>query len=146
MDVRKSVIEDFEGMVQGVGYDQVYGRIFGILWVSDKEKSLDEICKESSYALSTVSIVLKEMWKFGIVRRIKRKGDRKIYYKTDLKISDLFNVFLSKLFLEGLYHMQEREKDLKSLELKDKDKAIVDKYLKEMKEFRKMLEEISLLR
>jgi len=48
-------------MVQGVGYDQVYGRIFGILWVSDKEKSLDEICKESSYALSTVSIVLKEM-------------------------------------------------------------------------------------
>jgi len=42
--------------------------------------------------------------------------------------------------------MQEREKDLKSLELKDKDKAIVDKYLKEMKEFRKMLEEISLLR
>jgi len=54
-------IEDFEGMVQGVGYDQVYGRIFGILWVSDKEKSLDEICKESSYALSTVSIVLKEM-------------------------------------------------------------------------------------
>ncbi|MEA1993542.1 MAG: hypothetical protein U9N35_04000 [Euryarchaeota archaeon] len=42
--------------------------------------------------------------------------------------------------------MQERENDLKDLELKDKDKIIADKYLREMKEFRKMLEEISFLR
>lgn|SRR3989338_340897 len=82
-----SVCDDF-------GLNRFVAQLYGVLYMSDRPLSLDELTETLEASKGNVSINIRELEKWGAVRKIWVKGSRKDYYEAEL---DIKKIFLSKL-------------------------------------------------
>ena len=82
--MRGSVIDDFIDtwgeMGSSWGINRSVARVHGLLIVTKRHWTLDEISERLSISRSNVSTSLKELRSWGVVKKIRRDGDRKEYY------------------------------------------------------------------
>jgi DNA-binding transcriptional regulator GbsR (MarR family) len=78
--------------------NKVGGQIYALLFLSDEPLSLDEISEKLAVSKSNVSINIRLLEEYGLVRKVWVKGSRKDYY-------DAERVYPRKVlrdFLEGI--------------------------------------------
>ena len=68
-----SVCDDF-------GLNRFVAQLYGVLYMSDRPLSLDELTETLEASKGNVSINIRELEKWGAVRKIWVKGSRKDYY------------------------------------------------------------------
>jgi len=78
-----SVCDDF-------GLNRFVAQLYGILYMSDRPLSLDEISERLGASKGNVSINIRELERWGAVRKIWVKGSRKDYYEAELDIKKIF--------------------------------------------------------
>jgi len=96
-DIEKDIIDTFAEISQTLGYSEAHGRILAALMVSMKELSLDDLAKKTRYSTGMVSISLDLLEVLGIVKKIKKPQDRKLYVKMD---GDLLEVLKTAIMLK----------------------------------------------
>jgi|GEM_PF-1482730 len=62
------------------GLNPLYGRLYTSLFLSAEPISLPQLTKRLNVAKSTVSVAIRQLVSFGVVRRENRPGDRRDYY------------------------------------------------------------------
>lgn len=65
------------------GLDEVSSIAIGILYVEPKEIALDELSERTGYSLSAVSTSMKMLENFGLIKRVKKPGSKKVYFYMD---------------------------------------------------------------
>jgi DNA-binding transcriptional regulator GbsR (MarR family) len=72
---RLGIVSEMEGM------PRIAGRIFGLLLLSPRECSLDEIADRLRVSKASASTDVRRIADLGYVERVSRPGDRRDYYR-----------------------------------------------------------------
>lgn len=78
---RKQLIEDFGHAYSAFGQPRVRGRIVGLLLSDEESLSLDDIVRLLQVSKGPVSVETRNLEEFGMIRTVKKPGDRKIYFE-----------------------------------------------------------------
>jgi len=80
-EVKKNIYSAFSNTASSMGYDEVHGRTIAALILNGGEMSLQELSKETGYSSSSISLSLDLLEILGIIDKVKKQGDRKLYVK-----------------------------------------------------------------
>lgn len=63
------------------GVSRLFGQIYTLLYLKNEPLSLDQIVEELSVSKASISIACRQLYAFGAVRRVTKKGDRRDFYE-----------------------------------------------------------------
>jgi len=87
-EARRIIMDHFAGAARRFGFNELYGYIYGVLFLAREPMSLGEIAGATGYSLSHVSTALKSMERIGLVVRIKKPGDKKAYFRATKSLKE----------------------------------------------------------
>lgn len=138
-DAKDRIYSTFAAVASSMGYNEVHGRIIAALLVAGKSLSLDELCKMTRYSAGSISLSLDLLELVGIIKKLKNKGDRKLYVKIDGDLLDgLRKAFLFKLQKEinaTLIEFDKHKSDKsvkKPIKILEKEVKRLDKYVADL--------------
>jgi len=96
--LEKKILNTFTELAGTLGYSPVHGRIIGVLLIKGRPVSLQELAKSTGYSSSMVSLSLDLLEILGVIRKVKKSADRKLYVElTGDLLSCLKNALLVKV-------------------------------------------------
>lgn len=123
-EARRIIMEHFAGAARRFGLNELYGYIYGVLFLAKDPLSLGEVAEATGYSLSHVSTALKFMERVGLVVRLKKPGDRKVYYTVPKLLRDWRRATYYSSLLEDVRQTRMNlERALKELEGEDGEEA-----------------------
>jgi DNA-binding transcriptional regulator GbsR (MarR family) len=90
----RRVVDDFGQLFARYGLPLTFGRVFGLLLISDDPLSLDDIAALLGVSKSSSSVTTRELERLGVARRFAIPGSRRIVYELG---DDLEPIFESQL-------------------------------------------------
>ena len=132
----EDLLDNFELLFKARGMSALHGRVFGTLLISDKALSQEEIAEKTGYSIPAISIALDELSRLRLIRKERKSGDRKYYYSTDAKLSQIFYSFLESIHDE---HVVPFLRALRSKKQKNKN---VEKFIESLEDLRQYLESL----
>ncbi|UCG94944.1 MAG: MarR family transcriptional regulator [archaeon] len=88
MDAEKEIYSLFSNVASSLGYSEVHGRIIAALLVSRGPLSLDELRARIGYSAASVSLSLDFLEMLGVIRRVKKPSDKKLYVEVQGDLLD----------------------------------------------------------
>jgi DNA-binding transcriptional regulator GbsR (MarR family) len=149
--IREKIFSTFADVAKSLGYSEIYGRIIACLLVHDEPVPLTEVARETGYSSSMVSLSIDFLETVGMVRRVKKPGDRKLYLQSTGNLLDgLRKAILLKIekkIPSSLQEFEKYEKELKQLEGKESKRLLkamktLEKEIKRMYRYVKVLSKI----
>jgi DNA-binding transcriptional regulator GbsR (MarR family) len=151
--IREQIFSTFAEIAKNLGYSEVYGRIIACLLVHQEPVALTQVAKETGYSSPMVSLSIDFLETVGMVRRVKRPGDRKLYLQSNGSLLDGLKkavlVKIEKNILTSLQEFEKYKEQLKQMKSEEKDgllKAMetLEKEIKRMDSYVKILSKIKL--
>ncbi len=78
------------------GINRTVGQIYALLYVQGKPLNADEIAEHLSFSRSNVSMGLKELQSWRLVKLMHQPGDRREYFEPPKDIWDIFKALLEE--------------------------------------------------
>jgi len=127
-EIKKDIYSTFSDIASSIGYSEIHGRIIAALLVSDGKLSLQDLAKETGYSISTISLSLDLLEFLGMIKKIKKAGDRKLYVELqgDL-LEGLKRAFILKIqknIIDSLNSFEKYKEILKKSRDKNKKKVM----------------------
>lgn len=113
-EAKRIMMEHFANTAGRFGLNELYGYIYGVLFFEDEPMSLGEIADRTGYSLSHVSTALKLLESIGLVRRVKKPGDKRAYFTAIKNIREWRKEAYYRKIAEDV--QQTRENLLRALE------------------------------
>jgi len=96
--IESKVLNTFASVATTLGYSPIHGKIIGALLIKGKPVPLQSIAKSAGYSISMVSISIDFLEVTGVVKRVKKTGDRKLYIELQADLLEaLKTLILSKV-------------------------------------------------
>lgn len=118
-EIERKIFSTFAEVASSLGYSPLHGQIIAVLMVRGRALSLQEIARETGYSVSMISLSLDLLEVLGIIRKVKKTADRKLY--VDLS-GDLLEALknaiilkLSKSITSSLGEFEEGKRKLESI-------------------------------
>ena len=92
----KKVYSTFGEVAKALGYSPIHGRIIAALSANKRELSLTSLAQETGNSVSMISISLDLLEMMGIVKKIRKQGDRNLYIALQ---GDLLETFKNALVI-----------------------------------------------
>ncbi len=152
-DIKDKIYSTFANIARSFGYSEVYGRIIACLLMHEDSVSLSEVAKETGYSPSMVSLSIDFLETVGMVKRVKKPGDRKLYLQSNGSLLDGLKrailVRLEKNISNSFQEFSEYKKELKKLKEKENErlfKAIekLESEIRRMDRYIKVLSRVKL--
>ena len=133
----------FASVATALGYSEVHGRIISALLVAGRPLSMDEIIKQTKYSPASISLSLDLLEIIGIVRKMKDRGDRKLYARLE---GDLIEGLRNAMILKLQKEINSTLGELQSLKNAKTKKSIfmVEKEVKRLQEYIRRLSEVKM--
>lgn len=152
-DVKDRILTTFSEVASSLGYSPLHGKIIGVLLVRGEPVSLQELARETRYSVSMLSLSLDLLELLGVVRKVKRTGDRKLYIQLHgdllecLKKAVIMKV--QKSIEQSFQEFGQSRERLDGMDGKEKERAletlnILEKELKRLEIYINMLSKIRL--
>ncbi|MDD5163136.1 MAG: hypothetical protein PHD95_02930 [Candidatus ainarchaeum sp.] len=146
-EIEKQIFSSFAAVAKTIGYSDLHGKIIAALTVENKPVSLQELAKKLGYSPAMLSLSIDFLEVLGVVKRIKKTGDRQLYvtfqgnlldclrkailFKADQSISESMIAFeQQKKDLQQINDSPEKGKVLRALNILQKEINRLQKYLK----------------
>lgn len=81
-------------MARAWGINATMGGLFALLYISAREWNADELRKTLGVSRGNVSMNLRELLNWGVVRKVHRPGDRREYFRAEGDVWVLFRRIL----------------------------------------------------
>jgi DNA-binding transcriptional regulator GbsR (MarR family) len=152
-EIKEKIYSAFANIAKSLGYSEVYGRIIACLIIHEGPVALSEVAQETGYSPPMVSLSIDFLETVGMVKRVKRPGDKKLYLQSSGNLLDgLKKVILVKIqnsVSTSLKEFEEYRKELKELKKKEsknllKAIGLLEKEIRKMDEYVKNLSEMNL--
>lgn len=89
-DVRMRLVEEGGRAAQDLGVGRMPGQILVYLYLSDREKSLDQIEADLGMSKAAASGATRQLEGLGFLKRVWHRGDRKVYFRTADNLGEVF--------------------------------------------------------
>jgi len=81
--IESKILSTFANVASTLGYSDLHGKIIAILLVAGGPITLDDAAKKTGYSRAMVSLSLDLLEVFGVVKKIKKTADRKLYVQLE---------------------------------------------------------------
>ena len=108
-------IEMFINFLRIIGLQKSIGEIYGLLFVSAKPLSMDDITNRLEISLGAASQGLKLLRGLGAVKAVYSPGDRRDHFAADLELSKFATVFIKEELRPRVERALERIQHMESL-------------------------------
>jgi len=78
-----------------LGLPRSWGQIYALLYMSPNPLGLEEITHQLSLSKGAVSMTVRQLAQFGLVRRVWQQGDRRDYYEAVEDFRSILRKFLN---------------------------------------------------
>lgn len=152
-DIRKNIFSLFADVASSLGYSSLHGEIIGVLLVENKHLSSQELAKKTGYSLSMISLSLDLLEVLGVIKKIKKSGDRKLYVQLH---GDLLECLKKAIIMKveksvgsSLTGFEDAKKQLNSLPKEEKENLkkavdVLEYEIKRLDNYIKLLSKIQL--
>jgi DNA-binding transcriptional regulator GbsR (MarR family) len=142
------ILDTFADVASSIGYSPLHGKIIGVLLVKDRSMSLQEIANETGYSSSMVSLSLDLLEVLGVIKKVKKTADRKLYIELsgDLLecLKKAFVMRLDKSISQSLQEFEKLRESAKSDQVAEKTLSILEKEIKRLETYINLLSKINL--
>jgi len=136
MNAKQQFIDFITEASKTNGFDELTSKLVGILYAEPKEICLEELSKKVRYSLSAVSTETKNLERFGLVKKIRKPGSRKVYYymEKDLHAMALEKMRLKyeKVLLKGKEELPKIISEYKKQKGNPEELKIMEEYMKQL--------------
>ena len=141
--VRQRFVEGMGEVSRFWGFSAVMGRMYGLLYLSEEPMTADAIAEGLAISKGNVSMSLRNLDRWGMIRKTRKTGDRKEYYEAEPNFIKIFVSILlerrNREFDRSLGTVNECLRQLKSV-AKGKEAVFVRERLLRMERFFKTLD------
>jgi len=116
------------------GINKTMGQIHGLLLVSTRPYTTDEIMQELHISRGNVNMNLRSLVEWQLISKVEKEGDRKDYYKAEKDIWTVFRHIIRKRKEKELHPMIHLLDEVSDIQPTDENSA----------EFIKMMNELAL--
>ena len=147
--IKEKIYSTFANIASSLGYSEVHGRIIACLLIHKGPSSLSEVAKETGYSTSMVSLSVDFLETVGMVKRVKKPGDRKLYLESNGSLLDGLRraiiVRVEKNISTSLQEFDEYKKEIKKLKGKESKGSLkaIEKLENEIKRMEKYIKVLS---
>jgi len=141
VEIHESVIETMGRISSFWGFSKIMGQLYGILYLSSKPMTLDEMSESLSISKGNVSINVRNLLRWNMVKQVWVKGDRKDYYEAETDFWKIIRGVLQerekKEFSQALSSiggLRQKTKELKKAS-KGADMSFTEERLKSLEDF-----------
>jgi DNA-binding transcriptional regulator GbsR (MarR family) len=82
-EIREGLMEAMGRITSFWGFSKIMGQLYGLLYLSPKPLTLDEMAESLSISKGNVSINIRALERWNMVKTVWVKGDRKDYYEAE---------------------------------------------------------------
>jgi DNA-binding transcriptional regulator GbsR (MarR family) len=90
LEARMRLVEEGGRAAQDLGVGRIPGQILVYLYLSDGERSLDQIEADLGLSKAAASGATRQLEGFGFLKRVWRQGDRRVYFRTADNLGEVF--------------------------------------------------------
>ena len=83
-EIREGLMEAMGRITSFWGFSKIMGQLYGLLYLSPKPLTLDEMSEGLSVSKGNVSINIRALERWNMVKTVWVKGDRKDYYEAEV--------------------------------------------------------------
>jgi DNA-binding transcriptional regulator GbsR (MarR family) len=83
-------------MAQAWGINKTMGQVHGLLFVTGREWCAEEIMERLQISRGNVSVTLRNLIDWGLVRRFHKPGERREYFVSINDINTIFKIILAE--------------------------------------------------
>ncbi len=147
--IKEKIYSTFANTANSLGYSEIHGRIIACLLIHDDPISLTEIARETGYSSSMISLSVDFLETVGMVKRVKKPGDRKLYLKSNGSLLDGLRkallVRIEKNISGSLQEFDDYKKEIKNSKAKNSERLInaIEKLENEIKKMDKYIKVLS---
>lgn len=91
-DIQKTFILHWGEKATKFGFNRTLAQIHALLFVSPEALDAEEIAETLQISRSNVSISIRELQSWGLIKLVPKMGDRKTYYETLDSIWEMFRL------------------------------------------------------
>ncbi len=106
-DVQEQFAEFFGRAASLYNINPLLGRLYGYLFLAPEPMTLDDLCRASGAAKSTVSVAMRSLEHYRLIRRHWYKGQRKDFFVPRTDMNNVLNELFQFFFSPELTYMQE---------------------------------------
>ncbi len=152
-EIQNKIYSTFAEVASSIGYSPLHGKIIGVLLVKNKAISLQELAEETGYSLSMVSLSLDLLEVLGVIKKVKKEADRKLYVSLagDLLecLKRAITIKVEKSIEGSLAEFETSKKEIEKLSGKNKAEIlgileVLESQIKRLNKYVKLLSEIRL--
>jgi len=134
-DLEVESIEMFIGFFKLIGLQKSIGEIYGLLFVSPRALSMEEIIDRLGISLGAASQGLKVLRSVGAVKAVYVPGDRRDHFAADLELSKFATAFIKEDLQLRLDRALQRIETMESLaeDMPAMDRAAAEERLEKLK-------------
>lgn len=114
-DVPERFISYISSICDDFGLNRFVAQLYGVLYLSNKPMSLDDLSERLMASKGNVSINIRELEKWGAVKKIWIKGSRKDYYEAELDIKKILSNKLKSSVQKRLSGVSDLMDELKEI-------------------------------
>ncbi len=147
-EVSESIMEAMGRISDFWGFSKIMGQLYGMLYLSFKPLTLDDMAEKLSVSKGNVSINIRTLERWNMVRPVWVKGDRKDYYEAEIDCWKIVKGVLKerekKEFDQALSSVVNGLKKAEDIhkQLKQPETALVIERLKKLEDFIKTLDKL----
>ena len=113
VEIEKQVVSLFADGVRVAGLPRSIGEIYGLLFISQKPLSLDDLVESLGISKGSSSQGLKFLRALGAIREVEGPDARRTYFQADIELKKLVGGFIREQMRP---HMESGKDRLKALE------------------------------
>ncbi len=152
-NIYSKILSTFAEVASSIGYSPLHGKIIGVLLIKNKPISLQDLANHTGYSISMLSLSLDFLEVLGVIKKIKKESDRKLYVSLagDLLecLKRAITIKIDKSIQSSLVDFEESKKELEKINAKEKAEVlagleILENQLKRLNMYVKLLSGIRL--
>ena len=149
--VERDFVELWGTMSSLWGINPTMARIHGVLFITHRAMTMDDIMEKLAISRGNVSMNLTKLLEWGLVKRVHRPGDRRDWYESISDVWEMFTVIAAqrkRREIDPLLNTLKRCKEQlspESLGAKADDTAVRDRYqrISDMLRFLTLMDSLS---
>ena len=118
-EARQEMISGFGRLAQSLGLPRSMGQIYGLLYLSTKPLTLDDLVRLLSLSKGSASTGTRQLSSWGAVKQVWVPGDRRLYFEAVRDLGDLLRGAYRDFVRPRFAASERRMRDIKILMNKD---------------------------
>lgn len=127
-NVEDGIFSIFSELASTLGYSPVHGKIIGALIPEDEPVALQDLARKTGYSTGMISLSLDLLEVLGVIKEIKKPGDRKLYVQLEGDLLSILKKAVTMRLKNGidssLADLDSRRKEIQKLEGERKKKLL----------------------